>query len=455
MMREITRKRLGQVLLCLLVSMTVVIVGCQSEVPVEPTVTPTAIPTPIPTQMPNALFVNATQQLGDINPYVYGTNFGPWITVPFDLIPQAENAGIRFLRFPGGNWGDLNKITHRQVDQFIKLCEQMGAEPQISVRLRGGTPEQAVELVTYANIEKEYGVKYWSIGNEPSLYDDYDTNRYNEEWRQFAEAMLAVDPDILLIGPDTHQYTGGPDVDPKDENGRDWVQAFLEANGDMVDIVAVHRYPFPRTMTSVTTIPELRASSSEWDTIIPNLKTLINETTGRDLPVAITEVNSHWSKVISQEATPDSHFNAIWWGDVLGRMIEQEVDIVAHFVLQTKDGAGGWGLLARDHVRPTYYVYQLYQQFGQIRLTSASDVPNVSVYAAEREDGTITVIVINLGDADMDVPLQIVGDVGETAVIHRLDPAHNAENLGEISFKNTDAITLPGQSISLYLFETE
>jgi hypothetical protein len=56
----------------------------------------------------------------------------------------------------------------------------LGAEPSISVRLHGGTPEAAAELVRYTNIEQGYAVRYWSIGNEPSLYRDYDTETYNE-----------------------------------------------------------------------------------------------------------------------------------------------------------------------------------------------------------------------------------------------------------------------------------
>jgi len=157
--------------------------------------------------VPHALHVDAGQRLGLISPLVYGTNHGPWSVVTYDLRPQAEAAGITFLRFPGGNWGDQNTLRGYQVDQFIDLAQRMGAEPSISVRLTGGTPESAAELVRYANVESGYDIRYWSIGNEPSLYSEYDTVRYNPEWRTFAEAMRAVDPDILLIGPDLYQYS--------------------------------------------------------------------------------------------------------------------------------------------------------------------------------------------------------------------------------------------------------
>ena len=100
------------------------------------------------------------------------------------------------------------------------------AEPTISVRLLGGTPEKAAELVRMVNIEKGRGVKYWSIGNEPSLYIDlqdaaeWDTEHYNEQWRLFAEAMLAVDPDIELLGPNIHQIAADPAARTKDPAGR-------------------------------------------------------------------------------------------------------------------------------------------------------------------------------------------------------------------------------------------
>lgn len=412
---------------------------------------------PPPTRAPGALYVDVAASLGNTSPLVYGTNFGPWITVPYDLQEEADAAGITYLRFPGGNWGDQNNLTARQIDQFIALAGRLGAEPSISVRLPGSTPEQAAELLRYTNVEKAYGVRYWSIGNEPSLYDDYDTQRYNAEWRAFAEAMRAVDPDILLIGPDIHQYTGDASVDPKDAQGRDWMHEFLQANGDLVDIVSIHRYPFPASMSGpATTIGDLRANGREWDTIIPNLRAEIRATTGRDLPVAVTEVNSHWSHAASGEATPDSFYNAIWWGDVLGRMIQQDVEIVAHFALQSPTSMGGWGLLARYEVRPTYYVYQIYQRFGSELVDTFSDDPDVSIYAAKRDDGTLTVVLVNLAAEAKEKPLQLDNFTpsGQTE-IWLFDVDHLAEHTGTQALTNGQKISLPPQSISLYIFPGE
>src|SRR5688572_9160004 len=162
--------------------------------------TSTAVPTPVP----GTLFVDPGVDLGPISPLVYGSNYGPWVALPFQMLPDAQALAPSIIRFPGGAWGDQNGLRGYQIDQFIGFCKLLKAEASISVRLLGGTPEQAAALVKYTNIQKGHNVRYWSIGNEPTLYeaagtDGYDTARYNVEWRAIAEAMQAVDPDILLI----------------------------------------------------------------------------------------------------------------------------------------------------------------------------------------------------------------------------------------------------------------
>lgn len=441
---------------CVVILLTVAACGTIQSITSGATTLPTL--TPVPTPVPDVLFVDTAQELGTISPLVYGANFGPWVGVPVDLMDEAEQAGITYLRFPGGQWGDQNDLKDYHIDRFIALAQRLGAEPKINVRLPGGSPEAAAEMVRYCNITNNYKVRYWSIGNEPSLYTNiygyYDTELFNAEWREFAEAMLAVDPDIVLIGPEIHQYTGNPETDPRDEAGRDWTREFLIANGDLVDIVAIHRYPFPITMTGpLKTIDDLRANSREWDTIIPNLRALIRETTGRDLPIAVSEVNSDWSNATGGDATPDSFYNAIWWGDVLGRLIRQRVDIVAYFLLQSQTRTGGWGLLARFELRPTYYVYQMYKHFGDELLYASSDDPDVSIYAARRtEDDAITLMLVNLGPEEKRKPL-VLHDVSlaEPAEIWLFDADHNAERIGTDRVVSGREVVLPPQSISLYV----
>lgn len=416
-----------------------------------PSPAPTLLPTltPVPTAYAGGLYVDAAQDLGPVSPLVYGSNFGPRLFVNPGVMPQAIAAKIAYLRFPDGNWGDLNDLDEWQIDQFIALSKQLGSLPAISVRLNGGTPEKAAALVKLVNIDKEYGVIYWSIGNEPSLYKEYDTVKYNQEWRKYALAMRAVDPSILLVGPDIHQYIADPAKNPKDSSGRDWMGEFLKANGDMVDIVSIHRYPFPAAGGDAPTKSDLRANSQEWDAILPALRAQIRQVTGKDLPVAVTEINSSWAGNKGGEATLDSLYNAIWWGDVLGRMIRQGVDIVAQFEL-----VDDFGLMGKYEVYPIYYDYLLYGKFGQELIYSSSDQADISIYAARRSDGMLTLMLINLAPQAKTVPL--IFDHYKPAACTgawRLDAASKAEAV-DPGYKD-GSVALPAESITLLVFSEQ
>lgn len=399
------------------------------------------------------LYVDAGTSLGTISPYIYGASYGPWALVSPEMAPLAAESGIKLWRFPAGNWGDLNDIRPDQLDLFMIQAQAWGAEISISTRVVNGTPEQSAELVRYANIEKGYNIRYWTIGNEPTLYEDYTIERFNTEWRAHAEAMLAVDPNIILVGPEVHQYPSTETYAAYLEEMRLWVRGFLEANGDMVDVVSIHRYPFPISTMSSATTDDLRLNAAETDTMIEILRADINEVMGRDLPIAITEMNSHYTNTGGGVASPDSFYNAIWWADVLGRFIEQKVDIVSYFALSASV-TSGLGMLARYEPRPTYYTYLLYKQFGQELLTTTSPDNDTTIYAAKRDDGALTLIVVNLGPDERTLPLQIddftaAGD----AEVWRLDAEHNAELLGEETLG--DSLTLLGASVTLYVIPGE
>ena len=447
--------------------------ACASSTPIitptaaAPTLTPipfpTSFPTPTasPTPAPDILFVDPSVSLGPISPLVYGSNYGPWLTVPFYNLQQAYDSGIKILRFPAGAWGDHNDVTRQQIDQFMDFANKMGATALFHVRLLNGTPEQAAEMVGYTNMEKKYNVQYWTIGNEPTLFDaelklkgeSYDIERFNKEWRTFAEAMKKVDPTIKLVGPDIHQFSYDPTPGVTTnftQREEDWLIQFLKANGDLVDVVSFHRYPFPKTTTSgPPSIEELGRNAQEWDKIIAHARELIHQYTGRDLPIAVTEFNSAYDKSVGGDATPDSHYNAIWMADVLGRMIKNRVFMANQWALTAKGGFGGLGLIGSIDMYPAYYTYQMYKKFGNELIYSSSDDPDLSVYAARREDGTLTVMVINLSLEKKTKAIQIGDRTPLQAEAWSFDPDHKAENIGTVEL--SDGISVPAQSITLYL----
>jgi hypothetical protein len=414
-----------------------------------------------PTTPPaDTLWVDTTQDLGTISPYVLGGNHGPWAEFnPFALEKTAE-LGITFMRWPGGNWGDRNDVQNFQIDTYIAQARKIGAEPSFTVRLPGNTPENAAAMVRYVNIEKGYGVKYWSIGNEPSLYTEYpdksenwEPAEYAKRWREFALAMEAVDPNILLYGPDVHQFTGDDQAARSEGRSREYLIEFLKVNGDMVDIVTVHRYPFPTCSTCGNpSWAELRENTKEWSRVFPNLRRLINETTGKDLPVGMLEYNSNYTNTAGAETSPDSFYSALWLADVYGRMVNDRPELLAIWLL--KDNNGGLGLMTSFDVRPSYYTFKMWQGFGNHLLAANSDTEYVSIYASKRDDGTVTVILVNLNDTEIRKPLQFhKGDDLKLTEAYLFDSEHNAESISAPEFSNGDEIVLPKESVTLFILK--
>lgn len=440
-----------------------------TPVPVSPTpsVVPTATlppgPTPIPTPVPDTLFVDPSLSLGAISPLIYGSNYGPWLSVSFPMLQAAYDSGVTILRFPAGAWGDHNEVKPYHIDQFMDFANKVGATALFSVRLLDGTPEQAAELVRYTNIVRKYNVQYWNIGNEPTLYEaelknrgeTYDVNRFNQEWRLFAQAMKEVDPTIKLVGPEINQFSYGTEPGATTNFGeRDetWMVEFLKANGDLVDVVSFHRYPYPSSSISgAPSLDELRLNAREWDKIITHARELIQEHTGRDLPIAVTEFNSAYDQSVGGETTPDSHFNAIWMADVLGRMIKNGVFMANQWALTAKGGFGGLGLISQDDVFPSYYTYQMYKQFGNELVYSSSDDPDLSIYAARRADGALTLLVINLSQENKTKALRIGAQPSLQAETWLFDATHKAESTGALDL--SEPLTFPPQSMTLCVIQ--
>jgi alpha-N-arabinofuranosidase len=104
-------------------------------------------------------------------------------------------------------WGGLEP-GNAGLEEFVQLCQWVGAEPLICVRFSGKTPDQAAQQVEYFNgapttpmgksraangHAAPYGVKYWQIGNE--LGDE----NYQKGLAEFCKAMKAIDPGLKLM----------------------------------------------------------------------------------------------------------------------------------------------------------------------------------------------------------------------------------------------------------------
>jgi hypothetical protein len=104
---------------------------------------------------------------------VWDTNMNTQASV--GLLGQA---GVRMMRYPGGSYGDgYHWQTHTvsgggyiapgtDFDSFMHTTQAIGAQAILIANYGSGTPQEAAGWVQYANVTKNYAVKYWEIGNE-------------------------------------------------------------------------------------------------------------------------------------------------------------------------------------------------------------------------------------------------------------------------------------------------
>lgn len=325
------------------------------------------------------------------------------------VVGLLQKADVKVLRFPGGNWGDEHDPSYDQLDAFIRLAEELGAEPAMQVRLRGGGVEQALRLVDYLNNPENEDrisrnapfkpVKYWMIGNEPSGYetwgdhDVYTASDYARDFIAYAEALKTADPSVQVIGTEQHQFQ------VKDSSGNDWMKTFLtlvaahekKTGKSLLDVVSFHTYPLHDFMDE----QRLLGSPAKYPSMIGALRSDIKNILGRSLPIAVTEIGATSAHSLDDGFGEESVITALWWADTYGALASSGVEQIFFFAAQ---GLGPpLALLSRDEEPlPAYYAFA---QTGLLRggmAISSFRNEDVSVYVSHDVEGkSLSAMLIN------------------------------------------------------------
>jgi alpha-L-arabinofuranosidase len=172
----------------------------------------------------------------------------PWTkAAPVVARPGSKEWPSGDARFTRAN--SLTLKSHvLDFDEFMALCQSVGAEPVLVVAydgmykkaasVHGLIPKKeqllrnAEEWVRYANIKKGYGVKYWMIGNESYKSCEYNgcatAEQYRDDVVEFARRMKKVDPSIQIIA------NGESD---------DWWSTVLPTAAAHIDFLGLSNYP--------------------------------------------------------------------------------------------------------------------------------------------------------------------------------------------------------------------
>jgi hypothetical protein len=328
----------------------------------------------------------------------------------------------------GGYNNDANTASSfddAAFDAAVAYARAIGAEPIIQVPLLADTagnpptPATAAAMVSYANVTNHYGVKYFSIGNEPDLYatqgslinfaapaiPGYTPVDYCASATAYVAAMKGVDPTIKIVGPDlANKYAGGGGPD-------DWLTTILTTCGDLFDVIAIHRYPFEAKQA---TLSAAAADQSSFRYVMGVVRTTMQATGYADKPLALTEMNVAYDGALCVlGADPGTVGSALWLADGVGTAVELGLWTSAVWDISDDDG-NALGLIgpAPAHVpRPEYYAYALYaEHFGPTLLQVASAPAGVSAHASRNQaDDATEIVVVNWNDAPAPLAFSVTG----------------------------------------------
>jgi Glycosyl hydrolases family 39 len=337
-------------------------------------------------------------------PTAYGQNYWSWVSQYGDQVEQVQSGasmmGLNVLRAGGHNNdnNDPEPFDDAQVDLFVAYARATGAEPILQVPLladTGGnrpTPQTAAAMVTYANVTKQYGIKYWEIGNEPDLYSDqgdlpagYTATSYCADFAAFADAMRAVDPTIKIMGPElSYKYVAG----------NDWLTPFLAGCSTKVDIVSVHRYPFA---AAACTIANAMNDGAQFRATVKTLRATLDGMGLSATPLAITESNFSYQgdpTLQTGVAALGTFYAGMWVADATGVALEQGLWSIAFWSL---DEGFDTGFFTSDtfQPRPAAYAYELVStHFGPSILHAVTVPVGLSAYASRDDAARKTIVLL-------------------------------------------------------------
>jgi alpha-L-arabinofuranosidase len=389
--------------------------------------------------------VNAAQPVRTVDARHFAVNTAVW-DADFDTantINLLTSMGAQALRFPGGSLSDdyhwATNTTDSNTwqwatsfDQFAQVATTVGAQAFITANYGSGTPAEAASWVQESNVTHHYGFKYWEIGNECYGSWETDTNTvahdpytYAQRFQQYYTQMKAIDPTIkvgavAVTGEDSYaNNTNHPVVNPRTgQTHNGWTPVMLatmHSLGVTPDFLIYHRYAQAPGAESDS---GLLLSNGSWSTDAADLRQQLSDYLGTAAPsveLDCTENNSVYTNPGKQTtslvnglfladsicAAMNTEFNSVVWWDLRNG---QETTNNNSSSLYGWRQYGDYGVVdsidpaAPADTYPTWYVDRLLQHFargGDQLISAASDYPLVSVCAAERTKGGLTLLIVN------------------------------------------------------------
>jgi len=242
------------------------------------------------------------------------------------LINLFRTLGIKSLRI-GGNTSDRDVRQlpgQADIDSLFGFARAAGVKVIYCLRLHNG--DTNVDIQTAKYIMDHYGplVDCFSIGQEPSAYpvekndsransermgaanEKYTFESYREEWKKFADALIAAVPNIKFCGPSVH-------------NNGEWARRFMEDFGHSNHVVLITEHLYPGGAGNKVPTPEIgrnRMLANDASNSFPRVyqrlyDSFVPMAISNDLPYRLEEVNNYFN---GGATNVSNTFAASLWG---------------------------------------------------------------------------------------------------------------------------------------------
>jgi PKD repeat protein len=320
-----------------------------------------------------------------------------------------QASGSQTVRF-GGIGADHHMPTNYQYIRMVDSIRAKGMEPILQVPFNNWqfTASQAAAIVQYVNITKGKNVKYWIIGNEPNLGYGYSTAAQIAAYiRPFASAMKAVDPSILIIGPELAWFDQGIINGLTTPGGNDDITGKDANNRYYIDVFSYHTYPFNGSQSRNDVISKLTSTGSMKDNLqylngrINTCNNYYTRTGSAAIRTAITEMNINWQNPSTDNVSglgASSFIGGQFVAEMFSLAMKYSVEIINIWsVIEGSSETLNIGYLDRSTQgkKPLYYHFQmLAQNMNGTYANGTSTVTNVKTFGS-KNGSEIKVMIMN------------------------------------------------------------
>ena len=425
-----------------------------------------------------------------------------------DVIEAVKKLGVPIVRYPGGNfvsgfhWEDsVGPVANRPkrldlawfttetnevgLHEFARWADRAGAEMMYAINLGTRGPEQARDIVEYANHrggskfsdlriangkKDPFNIKVWCLGNEmdgPWQMGRKTAGEYGHIANEAAKMMKWVDPSIEVVAcgsSSSEMPTFGS-----------WELDMLDQCYDNIDYVSLHRYYGNPTGDT----PGFLARTMDMDDFIHSVTSICDAVKGKkhskkQVNLSFDEWNvwyhsneqdkeiwkrEKWGRALPLLEDIYNFEDALLVGSMLLTLLRnadrvkiaclaQLVNVIAP--IMTRNGGGCWA-------QTIYYPFMHASQYGRGTVLKAvvqspvydcSDyegVPTIDTAATLSDDGSVTVFCVNRDLSEpclLDLDLRSFGDLRMTDHIVLPHDDVKAINTEENPF-NVAPATLP------------